>query len=55
MMKNYAPDGCAMKECAYPHESCSTCICNVSLRGKKAFIVRDPKGHYIWMKKLLGH
>ena len=55
MMKNYAPDVCAMKECAYPHQSCSACISNKSLRGKQAFVVKDPKGQYSWLRKIAGH
>lgn len=55
MMKNYAPYVCAMKECAYPKQECSACACNKTLRGKNAYVVKDPKGHYAWLKKIWGH
>lgn len=55
MKKNYVPDVCSMNECAFPHLSCSTCISNKSLRGKKAFIVKDPKGVYSWVREKVDH
>ena len=54
MMKNYAPDKCAMAECAFPNFQCSTCLSNKSLCGKNAFVVKDPKGQYSWLKKMAG-
>lgn len=55
MMKNYVPDVCLLKECAYPNLQCAKCLSNKSLCVKNGYVVKDPKGHYIWLKKMSGH
>lgn len=50
MQQQYQPTKCSMKECAFPLSTCNVCICNRTIRGARAFVWKDPKAMYGFMK-----
>lgn len=43
---NYTPSKCSMPECAFPYMQCSHCMSNVSIKGTRAFVLRNPDKNY---------
>lgn len=43
---SYSPVVCTMKSCAFPTSCCKECLCNKSLLGKRAIMLKDPKKNY---------
>lgn len=46
MERTYYLTKCALKECAFPFITCSSCEMNVSAFGWPKSILSNPHGHY---------